>query len=78
MSFAISVVNFNSIKVQLERPYPIYQDVSDAHFNSIKVQLEHKGGDPEEFKQMNFNSIKVQLELKCSCSWNLYRPISIP
>ena len=40
MSFAISVVNFNSIKVQLERPYPIYQDVSDAHFNSIKVQLE--------------------------------------
>ena len=78
MSFAISVVNFNSIKVQLERPYPIYQDVSDAHFNSIKVQLEHKGGDPEEFKQMNFNSIKVQLELCSDDAYRLFVYISIP
>ena len=36
----IEIINFNSIKVQLERKYPDKHINTDTHFNSIKVQLE--------------------------------------
>ena len=36
------ILNFNSIKVQLELFNLIFQQIGDAYFNSIKVQLEHE------------------------------------
>ena len=60
---AYPVVNFNSIKVQLEQQKTASAIMFLQDFNSIKVQLELSREDPYIQGFANFNSIKVQLEL---------------
>ena len=58
----IAIVNFNSIKVQLEREAAQGIALLCHYFNSIKVQLEPWVVRDYLQKRDYFNSIKVQLE----------------
>ena len=56
-------MNFNSIKVRLERTINSYlSDCLPDHFNSIKVRLEQGSNNQRVNSLTDFNSIKVRLE----------------
>ena len=60
----VSLLHFNSIKVQLEQTCCAVLRQRWRNFNSIKVQLEPLQGEIDSLEVLNFNSIKVQLEPK--------------
>ena len=63
-----TVLNFNSIKVQLELMKNLLVTSLWRNFNSIKVQLELYIVGNHFCSSFYFNSIKVQLEPASTCS----------
>ena len=59
----IQCLNFNSIKVQLERPEPDQRTWSAERFQFHKGTIRTTRLSDMKLSQNNFNSIKVQLEL---------------
>ena len=55
-------LNFNSIKVRLERPFLALAPLPLMNFNSIKVRLERMLLNLHIIISLHFNSIKVRLE----------------
>ena len=56
------LIDFNSIKVRLERSSIVGFHNIKNNFNSIKVRLEQVHRKIQNLQKLNFNSIKVRLE----------------
>ena len=63
IALALSLPDFNSIKVRLKLSLDLNTISQIIYFNSIKVRLKHDNHHGKNRTYRNFNSIKVRLKL---------------